>query len=107
IYPEFKGIFSGMRWLQLETAEGPITVINSSAVPFVQVLTPEFPPTNLVGKAFAPVPRCGLGFLQFIPPIGSKFKAPAAMGPQSQPNVADGSYSGSLNFYFGKLPGSG
>jgi hypothetical protein len=107
IYPEFKGIFSNVRWLQLDTTEGPISIVNESSVPFVQVLTPEFPPMNLVGKAFAPVPKCGLGFLDFIPPIGSKFKAPAAMGPQSQPNVVEGTYSGSIDFYFGKLSGSG
>jgi hypothetical protein len=105
IYPEFKGIFSNVRWLQLDTTEGPISIVNSGSVPFVQVLTPEFPPMNLVGKAFAPVPKCGLGFLDCIPPIGSKFKPPTAMGPQSQPNVVNGTYSGSINFYFGKLPG--
>jgi hypothetical protein len=107
VYPEFKGFFANVRWLQLETTEGPITVINNSAVPFVQVLTPEFPPMNLVGKAFAPVPKCGLGFLDAIPPIGSKFKAPSGMGPQSQLNIATGAYSGSVSFYFGKLPKSG
>jgi hypothetical protein len=107
VYPEFKGFFADVRWLQLDTAEGPITVVNNSAVPFVQVLTPEFPPMNLVGKAFAPVPKCGLGFLQSIPPVGSKFKAPSATGPQSQLNVATGEYSGSVSFYFGKLPKSG
>src|SRR5262249_23377441 len=103
IYPEFKGFFSDVRWLQLETSEGQFTVINNSATPFVQVLTPEFPSTNLVGKAFALVPKCGLGFLDAIPPIGSKFKAPGAMGPQSQPNFTTGTRSGSFSFYFGKL----
>jgi hypothetical protein len=107
VYPEFKGFFANVRWLQLETTEGPITIINNSGVPFVQVLTPEFPPTNLVGKAVAPVPKCGLGFLDAIPPIGSKFKGPSGMGPQSQLNVATGAYSGSVSFYFGKLPKSG
>jgi len=106
VYPEFKGFFAHVCWLQLETTEGPITVINNSEVPFVQVLTPEFPPMNVVGKAFAPVPKCGLGFLDAIPAIGSKFKGPGAMGPQSQPNVARGNYSGSVSFYFGKLPKS-
>jgi len=106
VYPEFKGFFSNVRWLQLDTTEGAVTVINNSSVPFMQVLTPEFPPTNLVGKAFAPVPKCGLGFLNAIPPIGSKFKAPSGMGPQSQLNVATGTYSGSISFYFGKLPKS-
>jgi hypothetical protein len=104
IYPEFKGFFSDVRWLELDTAEGEITVLNDSGVPFVQVLTPEFPPPNLVGKAVAPAPNCGLGFMDSIPPIGSKFKTPSGMGPQAQPNVASGEYSGSVEFYFGKLP---
>ncbi|HET7624019.1 MAG TPA: glycoside hydrolase family 2 TIM barrel-domain containing protein [Verrucomicrobiae bacterium] len=103
IYPEFKGIFANVRWLQLDTTEGRITVVNHSDVPFVQVLTPEFPPMNLVGKAFAPMPKCGLGFLDAIPPIGSKFKDATKTGPQGQPNVANGEYSGSVAFYFGKL----
>jgi hypothetical protein len=104
VYPEFKGCFADVHWLQLNTTEGQITVLNNNAVPYVQVLVPEFPPTNLVGKAFAPVPQCGLGFLDAIPPIGSKFKEARFGGPQGQPTVTQGEYSGSLSFYFGKLP---
>lgn len=100
IYPEFKGFFSGVRWLELDTKEGLITVVNNSGVPFMQVLTPEFPPTNLVGKAFAPVPKCGLAFLDAIPPIGSKFKEAAGGGPQGQPNSIEGEFSGSLSLHF-------
>jgi len=104
IYPEFKGFFAGVHWLQWDTAEGPITVLNNNGVPFMQVLTPEFPPANLVGKAKAPVPECGLAFLDAIPPIGSKFKEARFGGPQGQPTLAHGEYTGSLSFYFGKLP---
>ena len=104
IYPEFKGFFANVRWLQLDTSEGPITVVNNSNVPFVQVLTPEFPPANLVAKTFVPVPNCGLGFLDAIPAIGSKFREAKFAGPQGQPNVGRGEYSGSVSFYFGNLP---
>jgi len=104
IYPEFKGFFASVRWLQLDTKEGPVTILNSSGVPYVQVFNPEFPPTNLVGKAIAPMPQCGLGFLDAISPIGSKFKEARFGGPQGQANVTPGEYSGSLSFYFGKLP---
>ena len=107
VYPEFKGFFANVRWLTLDTTEGRITVVNNRSTPFMQVLTPEFPPTNMVGKAIAPMPQCGLGFLDAIPPIGSKFKVPNAMGPQSQPNIGTGEYSGSVSFYFGKLPSPG
>ena len=104
VYPEFKGFFAAVRWLQLQTKEGQITVLNNSAVPYLQVLTPEFPPTNLIVKAIAPMPKCGLGFMDMIPPIGTKGKDSSSGGPQSQPNVANGEYSGSVSFYFGKLP---
>ena len=104
VYPEFKGFFANVRWLQLDTTEGRITVLNHSGVPYTQVLMPEFAPPKLTGRAFAPVPVCGLGFLDAIPPIGSKFKDATFGGPQGQPYVAHGEYSGSLSFYFGDLP---
>ena len=40
VYPEFKGCFADVRWLQLETSEGAITAVPANG-PFVQVLTPE------------------------------------------------------------------
>ena len=104
VYPEFKGCFSGVRWLQLATVEGPITIANKSGVPFVQVLTPEFPPAKLGGHTIPPLPDCGLGFLDAIPPIGSKFNAPEAMSPAGSRAVAHGDYHGAVSFYFGKLP---
>ncbi|HEX5221253.1 MAG TPA: hypothetical protein VFZ59_16945, partial [Verrucomicrobiae bacterium] len=102
-YPEFKGCFSNVRWLQLETTEGLITVVPEN-IPFVQVLTPEQPPDNLVGKTKVNLPQCGLGFLHAIPPIGTKFKPAAQGGPQGQPNVGQGEYSGRVSFYFGRRP---
>jgi hypothetical protein len=103
IYPEFKGCFTNVRWLQFETKEGAITVVPEN-IPFVQVLTPEQPPDNLVANTKVNLPKCGLGFLHAIPPIGTKFKPADQGGPQGQPNVGQGEYSGSVSFYFGKLP---
>ncbi len=103
IYPEFKGCFADVRWLQLDTSEGTITVVPEN-VPFVQVLTPEFPPANLAGNTIPVLPHCGLGFLNAIPPIGSKFQAADVVAPSGQRAVAHGEYSGTLSFYFGKLP---
>ena len=103
VYPEFKGFFANVRWLQLETTEGLITVVPEN-IPFVQVLTPEQPPANLVANTKVNVPQCGLGFMHAIPAMGSKFKGPESTGPQGQPNIGQGEYSGTVSFYFGKLP---
>jgi hypothetical protein len=104
VYPEFKGFFSDVRWLQLDTTEGQITVLNPGAVPFVQVLTPSFPPAKLPGKATVLMPKCGLGFLDVIPPIGSKFWPAKDGGPQGELSGVPGEYSGAVSFYFGQLP---
>jgi len=103
IYPEFKGCFADVRWLQLQTAEGDITVVPQN-IPFVQVLTPKFPPADLAGHTIASLPECGLGFLDAIPPIGSKFQAANVVSPSGERSLAHGEYSGSISFYFGDLP---
>jgi hypothetical protein len=103
-YPEFKGCFSNVEWLQLDTTEGPITIVPNSE--FVQVLTPKFPPRELEGETKVNLPKCGLGFLDAIPAVGSKFKTAATTGPSGQPNIGEGTYHGNVRFYFGELPNS-
>jgi hypothetical protein len=107
VYPEFKGCYANVRWLQLETTEGLITAVPGHPDLFVQVLTPEFPPKNLQAKTTVSlVPQAGLAFLHAIPPIGSKFHTPKDSGPQGQPTQASGEYTGSVSFHFGALPQS-
>ena len=103
VYPEFKGCFATVRWLQLETTEGLITAVPEN-IPFVQVLTPAQPPDDLVAKTKVNLPQCGLGFLHGIPPIGTKFKDASLSGPQGQPNQPNGEFTGAVSFYFGQLP---
>jgi len=92
-----------VRWLQLETTEGLITVVPEN-IPFVQVLTPVPAPEDPAGQMKLNLPNCGLGFLHGVPPIGSRFAPADHGGPQGQPNFPAGDYSGLINFYFGKLP---
>jgi Glycosyl hydrolases family 2, TIM barrel domain/Glycosyl hydrolases family 2, sugar binding domain/Glycosyl hydrolases family 2/Beta galactosidase small chain len=103
VYPEFKGCFADVRWMQLETTEGQITIVPQH-IPFMQVLTPEFPPLKLAGHTIPSLPKCGLAFLHAIPPIGSKFQAPEIVSPSGDPTMAHGVYSGSISVYFGDLP---
>jgi hypothetical protein len=106
-YPIFKGFYSGVRWLQLNTAEGPITAMvdqSRDSPIYVQVFTPKTPPSNLVGQTGVPFPSAGISFLHAIPAIGSKFVGPKSSGPMGQPAVAKGEYTGHISLYFGKLP---
>jgi hypothetical protein len=106
-YPVFKGYYSGVRWLQLNTSEGPITAMVDQprdAPIYVQVFTPKTPPSSIVGQAYAPFPQAGVSFLHAIPAVGSKFVGPKSSGPMGQPAVAKGEYKGHISLYFGKLP---
>jgi Glycosyl hydrolases family 2, TIM barrel domain/Glycosyl hydrolases family 2, sugar binding domain/Glycosyl hydrolases family 2 len=106
-YPLFKGFYSGVRWLQLNTSEGQITAMvdqHRDSPIYVQVFTPKTPPSNLVGQTAVPSPNAGVSFLHAIPAIGSKFGGPQSTGPMGQPPIAIGEYKGQISLYFGKLP---
>ena len=106
-YPIFKGFYAGVRWVQFNTSEGPITVMvgqQRDSPIYVQVFTPKTPPTNLLGQVAVPFPHAGVSFLHGIPAIGNKFGGPQSMGPSGQAAIAKGEYKGNISLYFGKLP---
>ena len=106
-YPIFKGFYSGVRWLQLNTSEGLITAMvdqQPESPLFVQIFTPKTPPLSLLGQVAVPFPHAGISFLQAIPAIGNKFGGPKTMGPTGQTAIAKGEYKGHLSLYFGNLP---
>ncbi|HUD21914.1 MAG TPA: glycoside hydrolase family 2 TIM barrel-domain containing protein [Acidobacteriaceae bacterium] len=105
-YPVFKGYYSGVRWLQLNTSEGPITAMvdqRSDSPIYVQILTPKTPPADLLGQTGVPFPNAGVSFLHAIPAVGSKFVGPLSSGFMGQPAVAKGDYKGHISLYFGNL----
>jgi hypothetical protein len=102
VYPEFKGCFAGVYWMELRTSEGPITLYPQSQEVFVQVLRPGQPPAALRGKTDFSLPEAGLALLHAIPPVGTKFKPADQGGPQGQPRRLTGEVSGSVTFHFGK-----
>jgi hypothetical protein len=99
IYPEFKGYFAGVRWMTLDTTEGKITIVPHDPALFVRVFTATFPVDNLALTTKVAFPPGDISILHTIPPIGAKGKRPA-----SQPSVPKGTYSGTVDFYFGANP---
>ncbi|MFL5739469.1 MAG: glycoside hydrolase family 2 TIM barrel-domain containing protein [Flavisolibacter sp.] len=103
IYPEFKGYYSDIVWMELNTVEGKFTVATPDAGLYVRLFDfyglsgvhphPDLPPGNL-------------SFLDYIPPIGTKLALTISantkqLGPQSELNHIDGTTRRSLYFYFG------
>ena len=119
IYPEFKGYYANVRWMQLRTTDGSILIELQDPSLFVQVLKADFPshpkpesPTTaaikggpqsatLAANAWASFPDAGFSILNGIAPMGNKFNIAPLLGPKSQQNVASGDYRGTVRFYFG------
>jgi len=101
VYPEFKGCFAGVRWITLDTREGPITTVIHTDDLYVQVLTPSFPPDELQKASAVHLPKAGLAFLHEIPAVGEKFHPAETHGPQSQLHPVRDCYRGKVSFRFG------
>jgi hypothetical protein len=119
VYPEFKGYYAGVRWIQLRTSDGPILVTLVDPGLYVQVLKADFPshpkplsPTTaaarggsqgatLAANAWTGFPDAGFSILHGIPPMGNKFNIARQLGPKSQQNVVGGVYHGTVRFFFG------
>ena len=96
-YPEYEGYYSGWRWARFTTDAGDFLVNNESDGSYLRVGTPR------VSAATTTVdfPPGEISFVAAIPAIGSKGKPPERAGPGSQYATAEGTYQGSLTFYFG------
>ncbi len=105
LYPEFKGYFSEVTWIELNTVEGKFLVASPDDHLFVRL----FDFHALPGLEPHPVlPPGDISFLDGIPPTGTKMTTyinarPEGLGPESQPNEVDGKLERTLWFYFGAL----
>ncbi|MBN1363013.1 MAG: hypothetical protein JW993_20610 [Sedimentisphaerales bacterium] len=101
-FPEFEGYYRDWHWVTFETEEGDITIVNDTDNLFLGVYTPNDGPAPANTKLDAP--PTGIALLHGIPPIGTKFQKPGALGPEGQQNTASGAYRGSVWFKFDVTP---
>lgn len=108
IYPEFKGYFDDVSWLQLDTAEGKIIVGTKEEKMFVRL----FDFYGIYGaEGYPKLPSGNISFLDAIPPLGTVLafninNDTSTLGPESEPNHLNGMFKRTLYFYFG-LPDLG
>ncbi|QIL77699.1 glycoside hydrolase family 2 protein [Hymenobacter sp. HDW8] len=103
IYPEFKGYFADITWLEMNTVEGKFLVASPDKGLFVRL----FDFYGLSGVKSSPdLPGGNLSFLDAIPPLGTKLALnidanTKNLGPNSELNHLNGSTKRTLYFFFG------
>ncbi|SDW34867.1 Beta galactosidase small chain [Lutibacter oricola] len=91
VYPEFKGYFSSLYWMQLlGNNNNGFNVYNHNAHTFLRMLTPDKPFEALRGSDDTKWPSGDISFVKNISPIGSKFKQIGEMGPTSNEEMIFG-----------------
>jgi hypothetical protein len=103
VYPEFKGYYGEVSWMEFNTVEGKFYVASRDSGLYVRL----FDFYGLSGARPHPeLPVGNISFLDCIPPIGTKLALnisynTSQLGPQSEPAKMNGSNKRSLLFYFG------
>ncbi len=103
IFPEFKGYFSDVSWVQFNTTQGKFVVATAQDDMFLRLF--EF--YGISGpKNYPELPVGDISFLDAIPAIGTKLamginSKPEVNGPAGEMNKLEGPLSRTLYFYFG------
>lgn len=86
-YPEFKGYFADVQWLQMETTEGKIGICQPSD--YVGIYTPRDGRDHILYT----LPETGIALLKAIPAVRNKVNTTDLNGPSAQPYWAKGNNS--------------
>jgi len=87
VYPEFKGYHANVQWLEVENEVMPFE-LGFEKPTYINLFNPETPEgayNEYTDGAFPE--RNGIGIMQAISPIGTKFKKPEQIGPQGAKNI--------------------
>jgi hypothetical protein len=103
-YPEFKGYYGDITWMELNTVEGKLYMASKEENLFVRLFN--FYGLSSATKPHPDLPIGDISFLDHIPAIGTKLATglttnTRVYGPQSEPNHVSGLKKRTLYFYFG------
>ncbi len=104
-YPQFKGYFADVAWMEFNTVDGKFIVVAQEEDLFVRL----FDFYGLSGpRNYPELPVGDISFLDGIPPIGTKLAMGISndtwnLGPEGKLNRMDHPVKRTLYFYFGLL----
>lgn len=95
-YPEFKGYFAHVSWMNLRTKQGTITIQNETPDACLGVYEPRDGRDHLLYT----LPKTGIAIMKVIPPVRNKVNTTDLVGPSSQPKWVDGPQTGRIVLSF-------
>ena len=104
IYPEFKGYYGEITWMEFNTVEGRFSVASIDTGLYIRLF--DFYALTGASRPHPELPVGNISFLDAIPPIGTKLALnisynTSQLGPQSEPTKINGPVKRTLYFYFG------
>ena len=95
-YPEFKGYFGDVSWMNIRTKEGTISLTNETPGTYIGI----YHPRDGRDRLLYTLPESGISVLNVIPPVRNKVNSTDLCGPSSQPKWVNGSQTGRIVFRF-------
>ena len=95
-YPEFKGYFGNVSWMNIQTKEGTISLTNEAPDAYIGV----YQPRDGRDRLLYTLPESGISVLNVIPPVRNKVNSTDLCGPSSQPKWVNGPQTGRVIFRF-------
>lgn len=95
-YPEFKGYFADVAWMQITSAEGTISLIDPPSDGYMGVYQPRDGRDNYLYK----LPESGISILKHIPAVRNKVDYSDLNGPSAQPHWCEGEFEGEVTLKF-------
>jgi hypothetical protein len=104
VYPEFKGYYGDITWMEMNTVEGKFYIASKDTGLFVRLF--DFYALTSAVKPHPELPIGNISFLDCIPAIGTKLALninynTSSLGPQSEPTKINAPIKRTLYFYFG------
>ena len=95
-YPEFKGYFANVSWMNLKTQDGTICIQNETPESYIGVYEPRDGRDHILYT----LPKTGISVMKVIPPVRNKVNTTDLIGPSSQAKWVDGPQTGRIVLRF-------
>ena len=99
-YPEFKGYFANVHWMQLKTTEGKIGIEQWAYQPSDWKYIGVYAPRDGRDHILYDLPETGISLLKAIPAVRNKVNTTDLNGPSAQPHWAQGSTTYQARLWF-------